>query len=355
MRKPAPSSPSLDLLRGFEAAARKSSFTEAASELFLTQSAVSRQIKTLEERIGVRLFIRRSRGLALTEAGEALYRSVCAALAQISAGIERARRTQRAPVLNVTASIAFSALWLVPRLPRFRALRPDVDVRLSATSELLDLERHAIDVAVRYCAPEAVPDGAVKLFGGEVVPVCAPRVAADPARPFKRPEDLARHVLLHYDEPLHRLPWHSWSTWLEAAGIPDLRPAGALHFSHLDHAIRAAVAGEGVALGIRAVLQDLFARGELVMPFARTFPTNRSYFAIIAPQAQSLPEANQFVEWLLREVAETGISSETPHTGAVPTDRQMKPWRRAGTAKRAAASDQKARRRMKTPIGGARP
>jgi DNA-binding transcriptional LysR family regulator len=295
--------PPLDFLRGFEAAARHLSFTAAAGELFITQSAVSRQIKALEERIGVTLFVRRNRGLALTEAGEALYRAIGSALGQIGEAIARAQASQRGPTLNVTASVAFSALWLVPRLPRFRAFRPDTDVRLSATSHVLDLDRDHIDVAIRYCAPQSAPAGAVRLFGGEVVPVCAPSVAADPARPLRQPADLAAHVLLHYEDPLHPLPWHAWSTWLEAAGVPGLRTAGALHFSHLDHAIQAAVAGEGIALGIRPVLRDLFVRGELVMPFARISPANRGYFALIAEHARNRQEARQFVEWLREEVA----------------------------------------------------
>jgi DNA-binding transcriptional LysR family regulator len=214
--------------------------------------------------------------------------------------------------------VAFSALWLVPRLHRFRRRRPDVDVRLSATSTLLDLERDRIDVAVRYCAPESAPRDAVKLFSGDVVPVCSPSVARDRSRPLRRPQDLARHVLLHYDDPTHPMPWHAWSTWLEAAGVPDLTPAGAVHFSHLDHAIRAAIDGEGVALGVRSVLRDQFASGTLVMPFARTSPANRGYFALVAPKARSRPEAKEFVDWLLFEAGDGAEPSDVGARGQLP-------------------------------------
>lgn len=331
--------PTLDFLRGFEAAARHLSFTAAAAELFITQSAVSRQIKALEERIGVALFVRRNRGLALTEAGEVLYRAIAGALSQIGEAIERARASQRGPTLNVTASVAFSALWLVPRLPRFRSLRPDVDVRLSATSHLLDLDRDHIDVAIRYCAPQSAPPGAVKLFGADVVPVCAPSLVADPARPLRKPEDLAAHVLLHYDDPVHPMPWQAWSTWLEAAGVPGLRTAGALHFSHLDHAIQAAVAGEGVALGVRPVLRDLFVRGELIMPFARVSPANRGYFALVAEHARSRAEPAQFVQWLLQEVA----TAENPADANRPV---------AGAARRKPAARRTASKRKKRKAAG---
>src|SRR5581483_11732642 len=225
--------PSLDLLRGFEAAARQLSFTRAGKELFLTQSAVSRQIKALEEALGVPLFVRRNRRLALTGAGMELHAVVASALRQVADALARIS-APHVNSLNVTASVAFSALWLVPRLPRFRSEHPQIDVRLSATNALLDLERDRIDVAVRYCAPEAAPPGSVKLFSGDVVPVCSPKLLRDRTRPLKAPADLRYHVLLHYDDPDRPMPWHAWSTWLEAAGIADLKPAGSLHFSHLD-------------------------------------------------------------------------------------------------------------------------
>jgi LysR family transcriptional regulator, glycine cleavage system transcriptional activator len=303
--------PSLDLLRGFEAAARHLSFTLAAAELYLTQSAVSRQIATLEERLGMRLFLRRNRGLTLTDAGETLRAAVAAALRELDDGLARIR-APAARTLNVTASVAFSALWLVPRLPRFAREHPGVDVRLSATSALLDLARDRIDVAVRYCAPQAAPADAVELFGGDVVPVCAPKLLRDRARPLKLPADLRHHVLLHYDDPVRPMPWQSWSTWLEAAGVPDLKPAGSLHFSHLDHAVHAAVDGQGLALGIRSVLGDLLANRRLVIPFAQSSRADRGYYAILAPAARVRPEAIQFVHWLQQEVAASAQTHPRP-------------------------------------------
>jgi DNA-binding transcriptional LysR family regulator len=318
--------PSLDLLRGFEAAARHLSFTKAAAELFVTQSAVSRQIAALEERLGVRLFVRRNRGLALTDSGAELQKGVAEALREVGRTIERvtapAKRT-----LNVTASVAVSALWLVPRLSTFVARHPEVDVRLSATSTLLDLERDRIDIAIRYCAPEAAPANAIKLFGGDVVPVCSPRLLRDPARPLKAPADLRRHVLLHYDDPDVSLPWHAWSTWLEAAGVAGLKPAGSLHFSHLDHAIRAAVEGQGIALGIRPVLHQLLSEKRLAMPFGQFSQVNRAYFVIVSPAASARPEAAQFVAWL-RAQAETADAAPT----AAPSKPVRRPARRSGRA-----------------------
>lgn len=318
--------PSLDLLRGFEAAARHLSFTQAAAELFLTQSAVSRQIATLEEQVGVRLFARRNRGLTLTDAGETLRIAVAVVLRQLDDALARVR-APGLPILNVTASVAFSALWLVPRLPRFSRAHPGIDVRLSATSALLDPQRDRIDVAVRYCAPEAAPPGAIALFGGDAVPVCSPKLLRERARPLKSPADLRHHVLLHYDDPQRPLPWLAWPTWLEAAGVPDLKPAGALHFSHLDHAIHAAADGQGVAIGIRSVLGDLFANGRLAAPFAQTTQSNRAYFAIASPIARERTEVAQFVAWLQQE-ASAALSVPQP-AGRPPARRTPRSRARA--------------------------
>ena len=169
--------PHLAFLQGFEAAARTLSFTKAAEELFVTQSAVSRQIKALEDNLGLRLFERRSRSLALTENGQALYRIATDVFDWLQTATDRLRAETRARQLAITTTTGFASLWLIPRLRRFTALHPDIDVRLSATTDALNLERSLIDVAIRYCRPEAVPEGAVRLFGEEMIPVCS-RAAA---------------------------------------------------------------------------------------------------------------------------------------------------------------------------------
>src|SRR5216684_3247120 len=188
--------PHLAFFQGFEAAARTLSFTKAVEELFITQSAVSRQIKALEDHLGLKLFERRPRSLTLTENGQALH--------------------------------------------------PDIDVRISATTDMINLERSLIDLAIRYCKPESVPEGALKLFGEEVIPVCSRALLRDKARPLKRPQDLAHHTLLHFDYA--GIMYMDWGTWLTALGIGDLKPAGALHFSQYEQMIQAAISGQGVAL-----------------------------------------------------------------------------------------------------------
>ncbi|MCC6658823.1 MAG: LysR family transcriptional regulator, partial [Rhodocyclaceae bacterium] len=170
--------PSLDPLKGFEAAARHLSFTRAAQELHLTQSAISRQIQTLEQQLGVRLFRREARRLALTAEGEVLRRAAVETLerlAEVCAGLRAGRRRPR---VTVSAAVGIASLWLVPRLAAFQEAEPDIDVRLSADNRMVALAREDIDLALRYIAPDAAPSGASLLFEEEVFPVAAPRLAA---------------------------------------------------------------------------------------------------------------------------------------------------------------------------------
>src|SRR6478672_2246794 len=229
-----PRLPSLDLLKGFEAAARQLSFTRAAEELFLTQSALSRQMQTLEEQIGFALFERRHRELRLTNAGQILQATARNVLDELAQAVAKIRREQKALPLTVSTNQPFASVWLIPRLARFRARHPAIDVFISADNRIVDLERERIDLAVRYCSDAMAPPGAVRLFGERLLPVCSPGLAADRARPLKRPEDLARHVLLHIDDERGRFPWLNWSVWLAANGIDEIESAGSLRFNHFD-------------------------------------------------------------------------------------------------------------------------
>lgn len=300
--------PPLDRLEVFEAAARNLSFTRAAAELHLTQSAVSRSIALLEERLGFELFERRHRALRLTERGQALYAAAIEALERLNDAVGRLRASQEAAhTLTVTTTLSFAALWLIPRLAGFTRAHPGMDVRIAASNEVQDLDRSDIDVAVRYTRAGRSP-GAIRLFGEEVVPVCNPTLARDPARPLARPEDLRHHVLLHV-ENLNATPWLVWTQWLEAAGVPDLRPAGSLHFSHYDQLVRAAVDGQGVALGRTPLVRDLLRSGKLVMPFARTIVSPRCYYLLRSQRSLGNADVDLFEKWLREQAAR---SVETP-------------------------------------------
>ena len=294
--------PSLDLLKGFEAAARNLSFTKAGAELFLTQSAISRQIKALEDELGVPLFRRKHRELLLTEAGQTLHKAVGEALRTLRDAT--AKLSSRAGgMLTVTTTISFASLWLVPRLAEFRRQHPEIDVRIAATNDISDLERDGIDVAIRYCLPEVAGPGAIELFGEKAFPVCAPALVSSGR--LSSPQDLSRHVLLHYDDPERRSPWLSWEVWFELVKAHGVEPKGTLRFSHYDQMIQAALDGQGIALG-RSPLVDRWVKdGRLVLPFGGRFisskGTARAYFIIAASAAASRHEVERFSRWVRAE------------------------------------------------------
>ena len=297
--------PPLDFLRGFEAAARHLSFTRAAAELFLTQSAVSRQIQALEEFVGVPLFERRHKALTLTEAGQAYYRTVGPVLEQLREATRRLRAARTGNVLTVTTTVSFASMWLIPRLGRFRKRQPKVDVRITATHEVVDLEREGIDVAIRDSAVNRSPPGALMLVGEHLAAVCSPAYLKESKaakRPLAHPRDLRHHILLSGDDA--RWPWLAWRAWLEAMGVEEeFEPAGTLTFSHYDQVLNAAVHGQGVGLGRMSFAKALIGEKRLVALFGREQRLARAFYAVYAKDAEKRPEARAFVEWIREELS----------------------------------------------------
>jgi DNA-binding transcriptional LysR family regulator len=295
--------PSLDFLRGFEAAGRTLSFTRAADELFVTQSALSRQVKALEDGLGVVLFERRHRALKLTRAGEAFHRAVSEHLDRLAAAVDAARGTKSRTGVTLTTTVSFASLWIIPRLASFRARHPDIEVYVSADDRTVDLARGDVDVAVRYLAENKVPEEARRLFGERMLPVVSPALLRDARTPLARPADLRRHVLLHLDDPDGTLPWLNWPAWLTAHGEPDLVPAGSLRFRLYDQLIQAAVAGQGVALGRLPLLAEHLRDGRLMAPFAPRYDSARGYNVLVAPRSTARDDVDAVVAWLESEAA----------------------------------------------------
>jgi DNA-binding transcriptional LysR family regulator len=293
--KPLVELPPLELLRSFEAAARTLSFTRAAAELFLTQSAVSRQIQQLEAGIGVLLFERRHRALALTEAGRVMQRAVVESLERLRDATARARAAPVLRQVSITTTPGFASFWLIPRLARFTADHPQVDVRVSATLEVQDLERSRIDIAVRFVPIER--GSGVALFEESLMPLCAPQVAAA----LRTPVDLVGQTLLTVDTPHDEAPTADWEPWLQVMGLTDLRMKNTLRFTLYTDAVAAAVAGQGVVIGRLPLLRELLQSGRLVGPFGEGAASRRGYFIESSRRAAANADAQDFMRWLRAE------------------------------------------------------
>jgi LysR family glycine cleavage system transcriptional activator len=296
--------PRLELLPAFEAAARHLSFTKAADELSLTQSAVSRQIQALEESLGGRLFERRTRALLLTERGQVLYKVAQDLLQQLQDATQKLRGAAAARAVTVTTTPGFASLWLIPRLNGYLEGHPGVDVRISASYETVNLEQQCVDLAIRY-APSAAMGNERPLFGESVIPVCSPALAANPARPLREPADLRAHVLLHMENS--RASWIEWNIWLHAHGLRNLKPAGTLQFSQYDQLIQAAASGQGVALGRLPLLRQMLRERQLVAPFKKSIVSSRGYFLLRSKRVASEQDVTDFEAWLLAEAKKDAL------------------------------------------------
>jgi DNA-binding transcriptional LysR family regulator len=300
---------SLDLLRGFRAAARHLSFTRAARELFITQSAISHEIRTLEQQLGRPLFVRVNRSLQLTPTGAELYRAIDEALNLIDTATQRASGPWR--TLAVTTTVALASTWLVPRLPRFAQLHPEIDLRLVASNDAIDLAREHIDVALRFATLKMPTPSGEKLFDYRQFPVCSPALARSRTRPLRTVEDLRHHVLVDFETVLYGRAWYDWQQWFDAIGRRSTRGAGWLRFSHYDQVIEAARKGTGVAVGKWPHLGDHLDSGELVAPLGEAGVATVGGFYLEVAASARREAADVFIEWLRNEAQQSTAPSRT--------------------------------------------
>ena len=291
--------PPLNALKSFEAAARHLSFTKAAAELNVTPAAISHQVKVLEDLLEVRLFHRLTRALRLTAAGQAALPTLSQGLDQLALGVEQIRAHCENNLLTVSVSPAFGAMWLVPRLDRFRNRHQDIEIRIDVTDQLVDLTSDDADVALRY-GPGGYDGVRVeRLFSQVNTPVCSPALLAG-EQPLRLPHDLRHHTLLHID-------WKdaeaTWRMWLLAAGLHDIDPARGPRFTMENMAVQAAIDGHGVALVGDILVADELAAGRLVRPFDRSLstPLTFSYYLLSTVDSANQPKVTAFREWLLEE------------------------------------------------------
>ena len=297
--------PSLDLIRGFVAVGRRMSITLAAEDLFLTQSAVSRQIIALEEALGVKLLNRGYRSIRFTAEGERFFRVADSALQQLQDGVNAlASGRDRQPV-TITATIGVSGLWIMPRLGGFQQRHPDIDVRVAASNKVMDLRTQSADIAIRYCAPASAPPGSLRLFGEAVAPV------ADPSLGVRQldAESLARQVLIEYDDS--NRPWLQWADRLHSMGLSATKPKGVLRYNQYDQVIRAALEGQGIALGRIALIEPLLSQGRLVAVGGADADHARGYdFWLVQADSTPRDDVQVVLDWIKAEAQGVALRLE---------------------------------------------
>lgn len=289
--------PPMNTLRAFEAAARHLSFTRAAEELNVTQAAVSHQIRTLEETIGVRMFRRLNRAIRLTEEGQEFLSAVQKALAHLADGMERIAAPGSAGPLTVSVLPSFAWKWLVPRLGRFRQRHPEIDVRVSPSIHLVDFRSDDVDMAIRYGRGDYPGLHSIRLMTEEIFPVCSPALLAG-HHPLRTPDDLRYHTLIHDDAYL------DWAMWLRAVGIEGVNPQQGPYYTDSAMVLQAAVEGQGVALARGALAADDLLAGRLVRPFTISMPADYAYYIVCPRPAADRPKIAAFRAWLLEEATD---------------------------------------------------
>ena len=294
----------LAALRGFDAAARHLSFTVAAQELKLTQSSISRQIAALEQQVGKALFVRRTRALLLTPAGQQLQQAVRQALATLDLSVDAIRGAGGARRLTLSTYASFASLWLAPRLAQFQSRHPDIEIRLDASDRVVDLQAEDVDLAIRWIPDSRVTPDATLLIDDVLAPAISPRLLQ--GRPLRRPADLAQWPLLDLDTSVPGALRLNWGTWFDFVGAGTVEPAaGRLVFSFVDQSVQAAVRGQGVALVRSPFLQDCVASGDLLMPFPQLrMPSGYRHVLALNPEAARRPHVEEFVAWLHEQFAQ---------------------------------------------------
>ncbi|MEJ8854561.1 LysR substrate-binding domain-containing protein [Variovorax robiniae] len=293
-------------LRAFEAVARHLNFRAAAEEMALTQSAVSRQIQSLEEEVGVALFLRHTRAVELTSAGSQLLLAVQQSLPRIDGAVRQIRQSAGRKSVSLTTFASFASMWLIPRLEAFQRDNPDIDIRIDASDTAVDLDVADVDLALRYAPPSSMPPGSLRLFGETLTPVASPWLIKS-SPPIRTPADIAQFTLIEAGDA-HRthLEWLTWRRWFEINGQARAQPRRWLYFSYAYQMAQAALTGQGLVLARSSLIAESLANGDLV----QVLPQHRldspmAYWLMISPRSAQRPEIKAFCDWLQAQAAIT--------------------------------------------------
>ncbi|GAA4876696.1 transcriptional regulator GcvA [Ferrimonas pelagia] len=298
--------PPLNAVKAFEAAARHLSFTRAAEELFVTQAAVSHQIKALEEHLGLKLFRRRNRSLLLTEEGQSYFLDIKDLFTQLADATERLLARSATGSLTVSMTPSFAIQSLVPRLARFAELHPEVDVRIKAVDQDDDSMTEDVDVAIYFGRGNWPGLKAYKLRSECLVPVCSPRMLQQESKPLRTIEDLAQHTLLH------DMTRHNWKAWAKQHGRGLLNVNSGPIFSHSSLVLQAAIHGQGIALGSSVLARPEVEAGRLVCPFDKVLMHKNAYYLVCHENQEELGKIQAFRDWLLQTFEEEAHSDLIP-------------------------------------------
>jgi LysR family glycine cleavage system transcriptional activator len=291
----------MNALRAFEAAARLRSLTRAAAELCVTQTAVSRHVRVLEQGIGKALFVRHASAVELTEQGRILLEALTSSFDRIAAGLDAIKGERDRRVLRISAQPNFAMRWLIPHLASFRSRHPAIDIEVVTSHRAIEFPPDGIDVAIRL-GRHWTGVRAERLFGSDLFPVCSPRLLTA-NRPLAVPADLRHHTMLH----VSTAPT-DWKIWLDAARLATFPWTAGSRFDSYALALQAAVEGLGVAMGRRVFVERDLAAGRLVQPFALSVAIDEAWFLIYPDAVASRPEIRAFRSWILEEAADTARS-----------------------------------------------
>jgi len=310
-----PSQLPLNALNAFVVAARLGSFSKAAEEMHVTPAAISQQIRTLEDLLGVTLFHRLNRGLALTDAGQAGLVTLETGFQNVREAVRLMQSSAERNELNIWTSPSFAARWLMPRMHSFIEQNRGMDLRISGSVNLIDsdatapslsaeiLKAHNIDVAIRFGSGNYPGCNVQRLMDVVAIPLCSPELLESTADlPLSQPADLLKHTLLHDESPYEGRP--SWSSWFDALGMHDVVAEHNLYFNSVSLALAAAIEGQGVVLTLEQLAQNDIDNGRLIPLFDKPMNVTHAYHLVTLEDAQVNSRVRAFREWIASEVGE---------------------------------------------------